>query len=359
MSPTRNNCQPLLAICVPTFNRAASLRNLFRSLAAVKAHFGDQIEIRISNNGSSDDTPVVIAEFEDVLDLVVEHQVRNIGGTLNMIAVVRNIRAQWGILVGDDDELFVEGLNALVSHLRTLRNDSWVLVEAADLQGTQLYFRKFAEGCWSADVFANQILRNGLNSFGFMGVHVFPRAATATFAKLELIDAQPWPHIAAMLREVLGTRRPVSVLRRTVTLQARGGAKLFWTGGDLARIRLGKIRILARAWRQMGHDRGYLHLLMLREMLALTSFKSLMAWKLYEPTDYDRHAVSTYLKSYGWMGLAMPVALPHAVLMFALRLLPASIYSALFRLIGQGHLLSNYQELKSDLGMHDGIKRGI
>jgi glycosyltransferase involved in cell wall biosynthesis len=350
---------PILSICIPTFNRAPSLSNLLRSLGAVKEYFGDQIEICISNNGSRDDTAAVIAKFEAALGLVVKHQARNIGGTLNMISVVQNMRGRWGILVGDDDELSVEGLNALVSHLRTLHDDPWVLVEAANLQGQQLYLRDFSEGLWPAAAFARCLLRTGLNPFGFMGVHVFPQPSTTTFAQLDLLDSQPWPHIAVMLREVLVAHRPVSVLRRTVTLQARGGAKLFWAGGDLARIRLGKIRILSRAAWNLRSGRKYLHLLMIREVLALASFKSLMAWKLYEPADYDRNAVKTYLESYRWLGAAAPLVLPHALLMFLLRLLPSSVYIKIFRLVGQGRLQSNYLELKRELGVHDGVKRGI
>jgi hypothetical protein len=45
--------------------------------------------------------------------------------------------------------------------------------------------------------------------------------------------------------------------------------------------------------------------------------------------------------------------------MLTLRLVPGSLFAAMFRMVGKGHLLANYQALKRELGVFDGIKRGI
>jgi glycosyltransferase involved in cell wall biosynthesis len=321
--------------------------------------FGSAIEICISNNGSTDDTKTVIAEFQNRLKLKVWHQNRNIGATLNIIAVAQMISGRWGLLVGDDDELIAEAIGELLEFLKTIDGNSWVLVEAGSLEGKQQYFSQFQDGEYGSAQFRTRLLWAGLNSFGFMGVHVFPKVAVSQFGKLDIEDSQPWPHIAALLRELIDFNRTVHLFKRTVVAQAKGGAKLFWTGGDLARIRLAKIRILMRAYKHSRRQFGFYHLMMLRELYARSSFTSLMAWKLYETEDFDLNAVKTYRRSYSWLGCCLPFALPHAALMFFLRILPDSIYVNCFRMIGQGELLPRYQTLKNELGVFDGIKRGI
>ena len=351
--------EPLLAICVPTFNRASNLRNLFRTLGAVKARFGEQVQICISNNGSTDDTRIVVEQFagEHVADVC--HQTSNIGGTLNLIAVAGQMRARWGIWCGDDDELDADTIERILARLRTLQADTWMLVDCADLDGRAQYLRHFAEGDCSAAGFRRAVLHSGLDPFGFMGVHVFPRSAVPMLQTLQIIDAQPWPHMAGLLRHIMRHGTRVHTLREIAILQAKGGAKLFWSGGDLARIRIAKLRIVWRALQQPDRHASFLRLLMLREMYSLGSIKAIAAWKLYESEDYDRFAVGAYLQATGWMGVLMPLALPYALLALTLRVVPHSMFAAFFRLIGQEVLLSRYQQLKRELGVFDGIKRGI
>ena len=55
---------PLISICIPTYNRAALLRNALESIAAEPVfRDGNDIEVTISDNVSTDETPEVAAEF--------------------------------------------------------------------------------------------------------------------------------------------------------------------------------------------------------------------------------------------------------------------------------------------------------
>ena len=56
--------QPLLSICIPTFNRAGLLRNILDAIVADPVfREGNDIEVTVSDNVSTDATPEVAAEF--------------------------------------------------------------------------------------------------------------------------------------------------------------------------------------------------------------------------------------------------------------------------------------------------------
>lgn len=57
-----NNPQPLLSICIPTFNRASYLKEALDSMVMDPA-FGEKMEIIISDNASSDETQTIGEEY--------------------------------------------------------------------------------------------------------------------------------------------------------------------------------------------------------------------------------------------------------------------------------------------------------
>ena len=351
--------KPLLAICVPTFNRESSLRNLLRSLDLIKMRYGEEVEICISNNGSTDDTRICIENFIQKHAVNVCHQSSNIGGTLNIIAVAGQMRACWGIWCGDDDEFNVDGIGHLLGHLRTLPASSWVLVDSAGADGHGLYMSHIPEGDFDAAGFRSIMLRGGSDPYGFMGVHVFPRAAVKVLQSFHLLDAQPWPHFAALLRHILQDNTHVSTRREIVIHQAKGGANLFWLASDFARIHLAKLRIMRRAAAtERGHP-VFLHLLMLREIYTASRFSLMLAWKIYEPENFNSHAWSAYREAWFHLGIWAPLALPHMLVTTVVRLAPHSIMTGLLRLSGKSHYIERYIRRKQELQSFDGIKRGI
>lgn len=349
---------PLLSICVPTFNRAQGLRNLLRNLVAVKRRFGDRIEVCISNNGSTDDTAVAIGEFALDLQPSVQHQASNVGGTLNMIAVAQLSTGRFSMLVGDDDELLLDNLQGLLDLLAGVGDRDWVLAGVAGSQCQEQVLGDLPSGRHDKREFRRQILRTSLHRYGFMGMHVFPASARATLAELTLETAQPWPHIAAFLLR-LDDGGAVHVFKPPVMIQAQGGAKLFWNAGDLARITLSKLRILNHVDAVVPGHHAFHHALMLRELYSIPNLGLLVAWKLYEPADFDGCALPAYREGWHRTGAWVPLALPHMLLTTALRVLPHPLLGLMFKLAGRGHFIGRYVQRKQELQAFDGIKRGI
>lgn len=119
---------PLLTIAVPTYNRAPSLR---RSLAAIIRQIDsipqawDRIELLVSDNCSTDDTPVVIASFAQTSPLKATRSTENIGMDGNFIALFKRATGRHLWLISDDD-LLVD--NALEKVLALLEQESPDLV---------------------------------------------------------------------------------------------------------------------------------------------------------------------------------------------------------------------------------------
>lgn len=358
MSAELPNGGPLLAICVPTFNRAQNLRSLFRSLGAVKVRFGDEVEICISNNGSSDDTRGIIEEFARCHAIVESHQVSNIGATLNIIAVAAQMNAKWGIWCGDDDEVDPNAIGSILSLLRSLPKETWVLVDSAGLDGIGQYMRDFTEGEYTTANFRWAVLRRGLAPFGFMGVHIFPRSAVTVLQTLGA-DARPWPPIICMLIFVARQSAKVHILHATPILQAKGGALLFWNAGDWARVCLSKLLILAKADAATSGLYLFHRALMLRELYNIPNLGVLIAWKLYEPADFNAHALRTCWDVWYQTGALIPLVLPHILFMIIIRILPHSFLALLFKLACCGHFIGRYAQRKLQSQTKDGVKRGM
>jgi glycosyltransferase involved in cell wall biosynthesis len=96
--------KPSLSICIPTFNRAALLGSMLRSLGeALEMAEGLDYEIVIRDNGSTDGTRGVIDDFRST------HRVRyfcnssNLGAVKNVLLAPEKATGDFIWLLGDDD----------------------------------------------------------------------------------------------------------------------------------------------------------------------------------------------------------------------------------------------------------------
>tara|TARA_B100001057_G_scaffold490690_1_gene579473 strand:+ start:561 stop:1589 length:1029 start_codon:yes stop_codon:yes gene_type:complete len=99
-----------LAICIPTYNRANCLRNCLESISCNEDIFINQVDICISNNGSSDFTEEVIDEYKEKLPIIRSSNNKNIGIPRNFLKVVSMANSEFIWLIGDDDLLLPDSL---------------------------------------------------------------------------------------------------------------------------------------------------------------------------------------------------------------------------------------------------------
>jgi glycosyltransferase involved in cell wall biosynthesis len=107
---------PLITIAIPTFNRAALLKDCVQS-ALSQTH--PNIEVLVSDNASTDDTTKVLREFGDKR-LRVMRQETNIGLLPNWNACVAAAKGEYVVFVCDDDRI-----------------SPWLLERCVDVLGNQ------------------------------------------------------------------------------------------------------------------------------------------------------------------------------------------------------------------------------
>ncbi len=125
---------PLLTIAVPTYNRAAYLREFLAELAPQLRALADpaDVEILVSDNASTDDTPAVLDAFRDI-GIQVTRQPENIGSDRNFVFLFRQARGRYFWLCGDDDILRPGAVDAVLAALRTVDYD-WIFLPPEPFQ---------------------------------------------------------------------------------------------------------------------------------------------------------------------------------------------------------------------------------
>lgn len=206
---------PLVTIAIPTFNRAASVREC--ALAALSQSYPN-IEVVVSDNASTDETQAVLATIED-RRLRVIRQATNIGLLPNWNACVDAARGEYFVLVPDDDRIapwMVErcvALTRMAAGLPVVISLNDFFSSVTGQRSSSPPCRKYTTGIWPGTDLLVEYLKGGivavictvmvrtdaLRSAGGFPLD-FPFAAdTATWTPL-LIEGQ-----AGLVNEACGT----------------------------------------------------------------------------------------------------------------------------------------------------------
>jgi glycosyltransferase involved in cell wall biosynthesis len=125
---------PILSICVPTFNRAWMLkRNLDHHLAAFRA-LGLAFEIVVVDDCSTDDTASYLASLATTPELSVFRRHTNSGFLDNYAFAMQRARGRYAVFLGDDDLLIPDQVMACLATLEAdgrigMIQAPWMLVD--------------------------------------------------------------------------------------------------------------------------------------------------------------------------------------------------------------------------------------
>ena len=109
--------RPVLSVCIPTYNRGGELASRIRAwLAAAE---GDDFEIVVSDNASSDGTDAAFAAFSDPR-LVYCRNAENVGAFENQLRAFAAAHGTWLMQLTDKDEILPSALPSALAALRGL-----------------------------------------------------------------------------------------------------------------------------------------------------------------------------------------------------------------------------------------------
>jgi glycosyltransferase involved in cell wall biosynthesis len=108
--------QPLVTVIIPTYNRAYILS---RAIDSVLAQDYQNVEVLVVDDGSTDDTPALIACSTDLRVRSVRHEA-NLGVCAAHNTGFDNMRGEWYAVLGSDDELRPNAISRLLSVIQEI-----------------------------------------------------------------------------------------------------------------------------------------------------------------------------------------------------------------------------------------------
>lgn len=117
-----------LSICIPTYNRARFLPDLFESIR-IQTGYDCDVEIVVSDNASTDNTPELIRHYQSTMpNLSYFRSDTNIGADRNFIKVIADATGDYCWLMGSDDKLEPGAIAKLCNTLREFPDITGVTV---------------------------------------------------------------------------------------------------------------------------------------------------------------------------------------------------------------------------------------
>ncbi len=134
---------PILSVCIPTFNRAKMLEE---ALNAVIVQIVDNslelmVEINISDNASSDNTQEIVNAVQNIhpqLKIYTHKQRENIGPDGNIYSSLKMAHGTWAWILSDDDIIIPGTLIKLINLLKESAENTVICVNARSFNQSPL-----------------------------------------------------------------------------------------------------------------------------------------------------------------------------------------------------------------------------
>lgn len=120
--------EPLLSICIPTYNRAELLSYSLAQMIIETTKFKDKIEIIISDNNSTDNTKAIVNKFKENNKILKYYKNdENIGFNYNIFKIIdKYATGKFCWIIGDDDFIYNNSISSLISVLQNQENIDFI-----------------------------------------------------------------------------------------------------------------------------------------------------------------------------------------------------------------------------------------
>lgn len=165
---------PLLSICIPTYNRSSQLASTLLDLQRCSAVLGDQIEILVSDNCSSDSTEELVEALPYNFPVKYFRQDVNTGPTGNYLFLLSKAIGVYCWVTGDDDIIFADEIIRFVNFIKSYPACSLFIVDTQLSHGDSVRLINFAnEGPCRSNSILISIFKMSLYPFGHYTSLVF------------------------------------------------------------------------------------------------------------------------------------------------------------------------------------------
>lgn len=299
---------PLLSLCVPTYNRARYLDSLLGTLAAQMRDFPYTYEIVVSDNGSSDATPDIVARHAAALPIRSLRHPETIGCYPNVIFAMTQARGRYMMYLADDDCVLGEALAPVLAAMEAdpevaITYAPWLLYDLVD-QRSQGQFYQVPQDLRIERGQHGELLGHILRHHIFPEIYVarteammrlMPRVndiAFYAFAQAADYLAQGAVSIRAQPFYVSMTRYFADENRSQV---GNGEVEIAWD-----RYRGGLEYLMARAGSAIGaEERAGFHL-RIQQMIAVRMSVAIRLRHLHQRDPINTHALAMRLKGMGY-----------------------------------------------------------
>lgn len=122
----------ILTIAVPTYNGAKTIKNM---LSVLLPQIEENVEVLISDNCSTDDTPLIISEYQkEYPSIRYIRNEKNVGADSNFLQCAKMAKGKFVLLISDDDILCEGAVRTIVSYLSRYPNVSLVYMDTVAFQ---------------------------------------------------------------------------------------------------------------------------------------------------------------------------------------------------------------------------------
>lgn len=120
--------QPILTVAVPTYNGSKTIRDM---MDIMLPQITDEIEVIVSDNCSTDETPEIIKEYQKKYGFIryIRNE-NNIGADGNFLQCLQKASGKFVMLISDDDIIVEGGLNKILVFLKSNPDISLAYLES-------------------------------------------------------------------------------------------------------------------------------------------------------------------------------------------------------------------------------------
>ena len=232
--------KPILSLCIPTYNRRDKLARLLNGIQLNLLNAAGKIEICISDNASTDGTNELLQELSTCQYIRVFRQSMNRGFDKNYSSVFSMARGKYVWILGDDDTIVEKGLEKLLLLLEDESPDYVYVHIVSTYNNSPIYFPNIKPGKYSENTLHSMLCKEGLDMFGFIGSHIFPKTSFNILKNSDEEHTSGWPHLALLL----ATSENLNLFLVTEPMARQIADGLFWSPTNWVLINMRKMDIL-------------------------------------------------------------------------------------------------------------------